>query len=185
MKTIQISDEAYELIKELQQSLMNCNSPQVHAIHITPQDIVPASWGDETLWISEDYSEKFSSEELFDHLFSENPADLFSFCQEELEIYPPIDRDRFAETINSSEFESLHTVLDYTRMNKLYHSTVDRQGAFSLFKSDIDHHLAVNGHHYFDSPSLISCPIYKVPKMEALLKAIKEATLVDTTILKD
>lgn len=179
MKTIQVTEEQYDLLKDLQQELKSQgNKGSVAPLFFVMEchgHLAPTGCGDEPKWHDETTGRSYNKSELFDVLFEDDPSFLIEHYNNfnpsldlGCESWRAILKDWF--NAPSTNLNFLGDVQGLTPFDISYHRMIANKGAFSFFEKDIDEHLIDNGNHYFneETPQKYTSFIDKVTRMQAL-----------------
>ena len=175
MKTIHISDEDYETLMELSKELQTQeNDGQAFPYFWVPtskkleQD--PNDNGSVTIILDTRNNEEFSPEEWAEY----NPGRYKKFLEE---THCDVEYDN-CNLPYDVDFES--DWVDYLRLNEADHDIVVYSSNWewkeevnpSLFKSDVKNFIASNAHHLGESPKTYAHSVWRMPKMEKLIKIL-------------
>jgi hypothetical protein len=189
MKTIEVTDEQYEALKEMQNELNTQDNRHtrdpMYVIMDTHKVPTSSDYSDDYEWFNSNDSETIGNdEELFEFLCENHESKL-------LEVYNGIyDRDVLFKVVteitdsNKEEIKEwlldeikyendLDFLLDLDYISKVYlldeESIMYSQGfPVSFFEKDLKEHLKSNSYHYSAKATTYACSLWRSSRMERL-----------------
>lgn len=164
MKQITVSDEDYEALMRLSADLQKQeNDSQAFPYFWSPRS---TKWGigtddDEKVFYLDDCAE--TSEEIYDNHCSLSMGLKF-LDSENLPMvteFNDIDLDAWEDFLEEEGY-----TVHYRREEEVLENN------FSLFKSDVKHHVECNAHNLGDKPHTYANTVYRMPKMQMLIECM-------------
>lgn len=192
MKTITVTDEQYEALKEMQQELgaQDTRSTRDPIYVILDEHTVPTSedYSEEYEWYDSDDSEVIGDDlKLFHHILENHESTLITAYNADKDIENIITEETInanmdkvfdwfkVEVCDYNMFDFIFGKLEY--INKIYllkeESISYRQGfPVSFFEKDLFEHLKSNDYHYTSKAKTYACSLWRSPRMEELRKIL-------------
>jgi hypothetical protein len=190
MKTITITDEQYEALKEMQNELKiqdnRSTRDPVYVIMNTHKVPSTQDYSNDYVWFDHHNSESIGNDEDLFNYMAENYAFLLLHKFNDAEEMPLLEIDE----INESEIKDwFMTVIDdgttfkgalhAEGISKLYYLEEDGIAHISgmpvsFFEKDLFEHLKLNDYHYSDKARTYACSLWRSSRMEELRTLLTE-----------
>lgn len=183
MKTIEISEEDYNFLKECKELLNTQNNRATRNPIYTIQDVekIPTSsdYADGSFWIDveADYYQIGSDEELFEYLWDYDgnyKEKIIEYLSEEGDEEKEDFKKLFLKEIQYDDDLAgfgIECISNYYYLEKWF---IKEGAVFSFFEKDAFDHLESNHYHYTEKARTYGCSLWRSPKMERLRKFLME-----------
>ncbi len=191
MKTIEVSDEVYEFLKDCKNELKTqdnrCTRNPIYTIwHKIKEYGISDGYASEHIYVWDD-SEYESLEEVFDFLV-ENEYDSYllqAYSENNVEEKPvieidehtiPILKEWFCDELNNYEVMEFMEELTGNNFSEIGIRWKSEQatngGCFSFFEKDAEDHIKLNGHNIRGEKYTYADSLYRTPRMEKLMEVL-------------
>ncbi|MGD9678138.1 MAG: hypothetical protein AB7V16_07210 [Vulcanibacillus sp.] len=191
MKTIEVSDEVYEFLKECKKELntqdnRSTRNPIYTIWHKVKEYGISDGYASEHIYLWDD-SEYENLEEVFNSLLVDGyESDLLQAYSENnveekliLEIDEhtvPILKEWFTDKLNEYEVMEFMEELTGNNFSKVgirwKHEQATNEGCFSFFEKDAEDHIKLNGHNIRGEKYTYADSLYRSPRMEKLMEIL-------------